>query len=150
MSLWRALRAADAERGSMLIEAVFLLVLVMLPLFYLVGTLGRLQAGAYAVSAAAREAGRTFVASADEASGEAAAATAAWLVMDAHGFTPDDGSVSLTCAADPCLAPDSTVRADATLQVDLPLVPDFMAGVVPTSVTLTSHHVSPVDAYREP
>ncbi|MCK0111439.1 pilus assembly protein [Ornithinimicrobium sp. F0845] len=133
----------------MLIEAVFLLVLVMLPLFYLVGTLGRLQAGAYAVSAAAREAGRTFVASPDEASGQAAATTAAWLVMDAHGFGSDDGGVALVCTADPCLTPGSTVRINATLQVALPLIPDFMSGVVPTSVTLTSSHVSPVEAYRE-
>ena len=150
MKCWRALRAADGERGSMLIEAVFLVVLVLLPLFYLVGTLGRLQAGAYAVSAAAREAGRTFTASSDEAAGEAAAVTAAWLVMDAHGFGPADGGVTLACAADPCLTPGSTVRADATLRVGLPLIPDFMTGVVPGPVTLTSSHVSPVDEYREP
>ena len=34
----------------MTVEVAFLLVLLVVPLFYLVGTLGRLQAGAYAVS----------------------------------------------------------------------------------------------------
>lgn len=150
MTGWQGLRAADAERGSMLVETVFLVVLVLLPLFYLVGTLGRLQAGAYAVSAAAREAGRTFVAGDDEDTGRAAAQTAAWLVMDSHGFGQEDGSVALTCASDPCLTPGSTVRTDATVQVSLPLIPDFLSGAVPTSVTLTSSHVSPVDDYREP
>lgn len=149
MKLWNALRTADAEGGSMLIEAVFLLVLLVLPLFYLVGTLGRLQAGAYAVSAAAREAGRTFVASPDEQAAQSAAQTAAYLVMDAHGFGPEDGQVLMACAADPCLTPGSTVAAEATLQVELPLIPDFMSGLVPTSITLTSSHVAPVDAFRE-
>lgn len=149
MSGWRALRA-EAERGSMLVETVFLVVLVMLPLFYLVGTLGRLQAGAYAVSAAAREAGRTFTASPDEGTGGEAATSAARLVMDAHGFSPEDGGVTLACAAEPCLSPGSTVRVDATLHVGLPLVPDFMTGVLATSVTLTASHVAPVDAFREP
>ena len=44
-----------------MVEFVFLAVLVMVPLFYLVMTLSRLQAGAYAASTAAREAGRAYV-----------------------------------------------------------------------------------------
>lgn len=46
------------DRGSALVEVVFLLVVLALPSIYLVSTVARLQAGAYAASAAAREAGR--------------------------------------------------------------------------------------------
>lgn len=144
------LRSTDLQRGSMLVETAFLLVLVVLPLFYLVGTLGRLQAGAYAVSAAARESGRTFVASVDDAAGHTAAGIAASLVMDAHGFGPGDGGVTVSCESSPCLTPGSTVRTDATVAVSLPLVPGFLDGAVPTSVTLSSSHVASVDQFREP
>ncbi|WP_228266409.1 pilus assembly protein [Ornithinimicrobium ciconiae] len=133
----------------MLVETAFLLVLVVLPLFYLVATLGRLQAGAYAVSAAAREGSRTFVASVDDATGHAAAEVAASLVLDAHGFSSADGGISLTCESSPCLTPGSTVQTHATVAVELPLVPDFLDGALPTSITLSSTHVSPVDEFRE-
>ncbi|USQ78844.1 pilus assembly protein [Ornithinimicrobium faecis] len=148
-TLLRHIGGTAPDRGSMLVETAFLLVLVMLPLLYLVGTLGRLQAGAYAVSAAAREAGRTFVTSDDDAEGHAAAHTSAMLVMQAHGFTTDEGGVAIACEQSPCLTPGSTVRSDATIDVALPLIPDFLSGALPTTVTLSSSHVSPVDEFRE-
>lgn len=147
--LLRRVGGVTPDRGSMLVETAFLLVLVMVPLLYLVGTLGRLQAGAYAASAAAREAGRTFVTSDDDAAAHAAAATAAFLVLDAHGFTTDQGGVMMVCEQHPCLTPGSTVRSDATVDVPLPLIPDFLSGVVPTTVTLSSSHLAPVDEFRE-
>lgn len=143
------LAQADRERGSALVETSFLLVLVMVPLFYLVGTVGRLQAGAYAVAAAAREGGRSFVASQDDAAGRAAALVASSLVFDSHGFSRDEGSVDVTCASDPCLTPGAQVQVDVTLQVGLPLIPDFARDVLPTSITLTSSHLAPVDEFRE-
>lgn len=141
-------RPAAAERGAMTVEVAFLLVLLVVPLFYLVGTLGRLQAGAYAVTAAAREAGRAFVTadSAGEAPGRAQAA--AGLVYTAHHFAAGEGSVSVSCSA-ACLEPGSTVGVDSSLSVPLPLVPDFMRAAVPTTITLTAHHDEPVDQFRE-
>lgn len=141
-------RCVAAERGSMTVEVAFLLVLLVVPLFYLVGTLGRLQAGAYAVTNAAREAGRTFVTAEDPGSAPVRAQVAAGLVLQAHGFGEGDGGVQLGCGGGACLEPGSTVTVDASVAVPLPLVPDFMRSVVPTTITLTSHHVEPVDAYR--
>ncbi len=132
----------------MLIEVTFLMVLILLPLFYLVGTIGRLQAGAYAASAAAREAGRAYVTAADEASGAGRGAAAAQLVFRAHGFLPGQGSVSLACAASPCLTPGSLIQIDATVEVPLPLIPSFMSGAVPTTVTMRGQHTEAVDAFR--
>lgn len=143
------LARSDRERGSALVETSFLLVLVMVPLFYLVGTVSRLQAGAYAVTAAAREGGRSFVASPDDAAGQAAAEVASSLIFGSHGFAPDEGGVAVSCATDPCLTPGAQVRVDATVHVVLPLVPDFARNVLPTSITLTSSHLAPVDEFRE-
>ncbi|WP_238154428.1 pilus assembly protein [Ornithinimicrobium sufpigmenti] len=133
----------------MTVEVAFLLVLLVVPLFYLVGTLGRLQAGAYAVTAAAREAGRTFATAEDLDSATARADAAANLALGAHGFAPEDAAVHLGCGAGTCLSPGSTVIVDAELAVPLPLVPDFMRSAVPTTITLTAQHVEPVDAFRE-
>ncbi len=131
----------------MTIEVAFLLVLLVVPLFYLVGTLGRVQAGAYAASAAAREAGRAFVTAEDVGSAQVRAHAAAGLVVDAHGFGPGDASIVLTCSGE-CLAPGGQVLVETTVRVPLPLVPDFMRGRVPSSVSLSSQHVSTVDAFR--
>lgn len=137
------------ERGSMLVEVVFLMVLLMVPLLYLVGTLGRLQAGAYAASASAREAGRAYVTSPQAGSAPARGAAAAALVFDSFGFEDGQGSVSIGCATDPCLAPGAQIQVQSTVVVAVPLIPDFMADVIPTSVTMTSSHTEAVDEFRE-
>ncbi len=141
-------RAWAPDRGSMTVEVAFLLVLLVVPLFYLVGTVGRVQAGAYAVTAGAREAGRSYVTadSVDEAAGRAEAA--AGLVAQAHGFAPGDLRLGLACGGPGCLEPGGAVVVDAVVEVPLPLVPDFMIGRVPSTVRLTARHTEPVDEFR--
>jgi hypothetical protein len=141
--------SSDIERGSMTVEVAFLLVLLVVPLFYLVATVGRAQAGAYAVTAAAREAGRTFVTAGDPESAQGRAWSAAALVFTAHGFGPEEGTVSVACADAACLAPGGRVVVEATIEVPLPLIPDFMRGSVPSSIGLSASHVESVDAFRE-
>lgn len=145
----RRLLTDHPERGSMTVEAAFLLVLLVVPLFYLVGTLARVQAGAYAASAAAREATRAFVTADSPESAGARAWSAAGLVFTSHGFTAAEGAVEVRCDDAACLEPGGRIIADAQVAVPLPLVPDFMEGVVPTSITLTATHVEIVDAFRE-
>jgi hypothetical protein len=140
---------ADSDRGSMLVEVVFLMVLLMVPLLYLVGTLGRLQAGAYAASAAAREAGRAYVTTPDDRWAPGRADSAAALVFDSFGFDQSEGAIVVGCSADPCLAPGDGVQVQSTVVVPVPLIPDFMSGAIPTSVTMTSTHSEPVDEFRE-
>lgn len=138
-----------SDRGSMLIEVTFLMVILMLPLFYLVGTVGRLQAGAYAASAAAREGGRAYVTARETETGPGRGAAAAALVFDAHGFDAGEGSVAVSCSASPCLAPGGSIVVTSTVHVKLPLIPTFLSGVLPTSVTMTSSHTEPVDEFKE-
>lgn len=136
------------DRGSALVEVVFLLVVLALPSIYLVSTVARLQAGAYAASAAAREAGRAFVTAPHEEAASGRAYAAAQLVFDAHGFSGGEGAVGIGCTTDPCLTPGSQVQVSVSVDVPLPLIPGFLDGVVPSTVQLSSSHLEPVDRFR--
>ena len=89
---------SPGEAGSAIVEFVFLAVLMMVPLFFLVMMLARLQSGAYAVSAASREAGRAFVTAQLAAEAPARAQSAAGLAFFA-GIVPMRIPVSATHVA---------------------------------------------------
>jgi hypothetical protein len=149
---WRAARALrrrlGRDEGTAVVEFVVLGVLVTIPIFYLVVTLARLHAGAYAVSLASREAGRTFVTAPSEASAPGRAQSAARIAFEDQGFG-GQGSVAVSCAASPCLTRDAQVRTRASLAVELPFIPDVVADAVPSSITLTATHVEAVDRYGD-
>lgn len=144
--LRRRLTGQDTEEGSAVIEFVVVGVLLTMPVFYLMIALARLQAGSYAVTAAAREAGRTFVTAPSTGSAASRAHVAARMAFEDQGFG-EQGGVRITCGQSPCLQRGGQVEAVADLAVQLPLVPDFLADVVPTSVHLSSRHVATVDRY---
>ena len=135
------------ERGSAVVEFVFLAVLMLVPLVYLVMVLARLQAGSYAASAAVREAGRAFVTAseADEAAPRAEAA--ARIAFEDQGFD-GTGRLAMACDGDPCLRPEGRITMEATVVVPLPLVPAFARDVVPLEVPVTASHVAVVDRFR--
>ncbi len=139
-------RAGDA--GTAVVEFVVVGVLLTMPVFYLMIALARLQAGAYAVTAAARESGRMFVTASTSGEAAARAQAAARMAYEDEGFGAA-GGVVLTCGQDPCLKRGGRVEAVADLSVRLPLVPDFLASVVPSSVHLSSRHVATVDRFKE-
>ena len=63
-------------------------------------------------------------------------------------FSFEDGAaVSVACDGSPCLRPEDMVTSTATIEVRLPLVPDFIASHVPASVTVSSTHVASVDRF---
>lgn len=142
----RRILREENERGSAVLEFLVVGVLLTVPVFYLVITLARLQAGAYAVSGAAREAGRMYVTGADDASGMQRAQAGAGLVFADHGLS---GQTAVSCDHTPCLTRGGHVTVNTAVDVELPLVPDFLGAVVPTSVRLTSTHVEAVGKYRE-
>lgn len=141
----RGALATGSERGSAVVEFVFLGVLLGVPLFYLVLTLARVQAGAYAVTAAAREGGRAFVTAPSAASADARASAAAGIAFADQGF--DDGRITVGCDRSPCLTPEGHVRVVAHVSVPLPLVPDALAHAVPASVPLSATHVEAVGRF---
>lgn len=135
------------ERGSAIVEFVALAVLMMIPLVYLVLMLARLEAGAFAVTQAAREAGRAFVTADSDGEAYSRAAAAATISFQDFRFGPES-TLSVQCTGSPCLSAGSAVVTTATVQVPLPLVPAFVRDVVPLSVPVTSSHRSTVDEFR--
>ena len=135
------------ERGSAVVEFVVLAVLMLIPLIYLVMMMARLQAGSFAVSQAAREAGRAYVtADSGQAAPDRAQAAARIAFLD-HSFE-GNGRLTVTCDGSPCLRPDGRIETTATVRVPLPLIPAFVREVVPMSVPVSASHVSTVDRFR--
>ena len=143
----RRLGVRTDDSGNAIVEFVFLAILLMVPLVYVLITVFRVQAGAYAASSAAREAGRVFVTAGSVDVGEERAYAAGRIVMRDSGLTLDPDDVRITCSSDSCLAPGSTVTVVVTHQVELPMVPRIL-GRAPGSVRVSSEHVEVVDRYR--
>ena len=151
MTAWWTERRArlTGEDGSSVIEFLGLSLVLLIPLVYLVLTLGRLEAAMFASEGAAREAARTYVAadSADEGAERAAAAVG--IALRDQGFDDDPATaLLLTCSAVPCLAPGSAVSARIEVRVPLPFVPSFVRDVIPLEVPVSAERVAPVDTYR--
>ena len=137
---------AGAQAGSAVVEFVFLAVLMLVPMFYLVMVLARLQAGAYAVSAASREAGRAYVTATVSDQATARAHSAAGLAFADQGFE-SEGSIEIGCDGTPCLRPEGRVQTTATLWVPMPLVPAFFAAIVPLQIPISATHIATVDRF---
>jgi Flp pilus assembly protein TadG len=135
------------ERGSAVVEFVVLAVLLLVPLVYLVMMMARVQAGSYAVSQAAREAGRAYVTADVGAQSVGRARAAARIAFLDHSFE-DSGRLTIACDGTPCLRPDGRVETTATVMVPLPLVPSFVRDVIPLSVAVSASHLSTVDGFR--
>ena len=141
-------QGSGAEGGSAIVEFVFLAVLLMVPLFYLVMVLARLQAGAYAVSAASREAGRAYVTAPAQDAALARARSAAGLAFADQGFEAHEGSLEpISCTLSPCLSPSGRITITATVMVQMPLVPGFFSAIVATQVPVSATHVETVDRF---
>ena len=135
-----------AQAGSAIVEFVFLAVLMLVPLFYLVMVLARLQAGAYAVSAASREAGRAYVTASVAGQAPVRARSAAGLAFADQGFG-SEGRIEIGCDGTPCLRPEGRVQVKATLWVPMPLVPAFFAAIVPLQIPVSATHLATVDRF---
>lgn len=136
------------DEGSAIIEFCFLAVLMLVPVVYLVVTLGRLQAGAFAAQGAAREAARAFVTAGDESSGRDRADLAAAVAMADQGFRdPRQLTLTITCSPAACLAPGTRVLVSARLAVGLPAVPRLVSRVVPARLAVSAQQVSTVGRF---
>lgn len=137
------------ERGNAVVEFLGVALVLLLPLLYLVLTVGRVQAGTFAVEGAAREAARAFVTAPSTADAGRRAGAAVAIALDDQGFDATDpaDALSVGCSTAPCLQPGGEVAAHVRLDVPLPLVPAFVRDVVPLSVPVESRYVAAVDEY---
>lgn len=141
-------RLPSGDEGNAIVEFVFLAVLLLVPLVYLLLTVFRVQAAAYAVSSAAREAGRVFTTTTSSDGAPDRAFLAAAMVMRDSGLDLAPRQLHIQCAGNPCLTPGATVDVSIAYQVALPLVPRVFRGSAPATVRVTSDHVEVVDRFR--
>ena len=123
------------ERGSALVEFVFVALVVFVPLVYLVAGFSAVQRGVFASTEAAREAGRAIGTAPDVATGEARAVRAAQLAVEDQSVDTADVRVAYAPAGAGCdgaagytptLAPGEVFDVCVTVTVRVPLLPDFV------------------------
>jgi hypothetical protein len=138
------------ERGSAIVEFVWLAILLLVPLLYIVLAVFDTQRAAYAASAAARSASRAFVTAPDQATAYARAEAAARLAFGDQGIEAADFTLTVTCRPDPwhCLTPGSVVSAEVRSAADLPLMPSVLGGNTPR-IAVAAVHRSPYGTFRE-
>lgn len=145
------LRTVGADdSGSALLEFLTLGVLLLVPVVYLVLCLGRLQAAAFAVEGASREAARVLASAPEE--DEAARrvdAVVAMALRDQGLAGADDPAPQLRveCSDQPCTAPETQVRVTVEVDVVLPGVPAFVDAAIPARVTVRATGQSVVERF---
>lgn len=146
---WLRLPGAD-DAGSALLEFLTLGVLLLVPVVYLVLCLGRLQAAAFAVEGASREAARVLAAAPDEDEGAREVDAVVAMALRDQGLAGEDDpapEVTVECSERPCTAPETQVRVTVEVAVVLPGVPAFVDAVVPTRVPVRATGESVVERF---
>lgn len=133
-------RLSTDESGSASLEFITAGMLLLLPLVYLVLTMASIQAGAFAVEGAARQAARVYVQSASVGEANAAAGRAIEFALADYGLDASAVSVSVGCRPNPanCLTRRGFVTIQVSTSVSLPLVPPILDLKVPLSIPVQS------------
>jgi hypothetical protein len=143
-------RAGAGERGSAVVEFLGISLLLLVPIVYLIITLGRIEAASFAAEGAARDAGRLITGAETMEEGLALAALAVELAFADQGITVDGGeALTVTCAEDPCLTPGAYIHLRVDTTVRLPGTPSFMVDALPMEVAIEAEAMTAVDTYRE-
>lgn len=142
--------AGEPERGSAMVEFLGVALILLIPLVYLVVTLGLVQAAAFAAEGAAKDAVRAMVTAESSAAGAARAESAVGIALTDQGFDGESGALSLECSTSPCLMPGGAVSAIVRVEVPLPLLPDAVRGWVPLSVPVEATRTGTTDRYAAP
>ncbi|WP_448642799.1 hypothetical protein [Geodermatophilus sp. URMC 63] len=148
---WLRARLGGGERGSALVEFVFVALVVFVPLVYVVAGFSAVQRGVFASTAAAREAGRALATAPDVATGLARAQRAAQLAVEDQSveatdvrvvYAPAGAGCDAAGAYAPSLLPGEEFSVCATVTVRIPLLPEFV-----DANTATGQFVVETDRY---
>lgn len=144
-------RLRTEEDGGAIVEFLGVSLVLLLPLVYLVLTLGQVQAAAFAAEAAARESGRVLSQGHDLPTSLNRAHHAVRLAFEDHGIVVDPAAaLSVDCEHDPCLTPGGQLHIEVTAVVGLPLVPSFLGDTLPLEVPVQAAHLAVVPEFRSP
>ena len=144
----RRLRAD--ERGSALVEFSWLAILLLVPVVWLVLSVFEVQRGAFAVSGAARAAGRAYALADSDATGDAHARRAARQAFTDQGLGAAPLTLAVTCTPYPrsCHAGTSVVTVRVATRVRLPWLPSSF-GLGEPVFALDASHTVPIGQFRE-
>jgi Flp pilus assembly protein TadG len=123
------------ERGSALVEFVFIALVVFVPLIYIVAGFSAVQRGVFASTAAAREAGRAIGTAPDPVTGQERALRAAQLAVEDQSVNATDVRVTYVAGGSDCetgagysptLTPGEEFSVCVTVTVRSPFLPEFI------------------------
>lgn len=140
-------RSPRGDDGNALVEFTYLAVLLMVPLVYVLLTVFQVQRAAFAVTEAARQAGRAYATADSTTAGLARAQAAATLAMRDQGLEPG-APPEITSTGG--VAPDAKVTTTVLHRVSLPLFGGLFAGTVPPNIPVRATHVEVVDRFKDP
>lgn len=142
-------RARGEERGTALVELGWLGVVLLVPMLWIVVSVFEVQRGAFAVSTAARAAGRAYALAPDDAVGRARAEAAARRALADQGVGDAPLRVRITCTPRPaeCHSGASVVTVRIRSAVALPLMPDVLGGGA-ASFALEATHSVPIGQFQ--
>ena len=138
------------ERGSGLVEVVWLGLLLMLPLLWIVLSVFEVQRGSFGTSAAARAAARAYALAPDDRTGERRAEAVARQALADQGLHDVPVRVRVTCSPYPrnCHAGTSIITVRVDTSVTLPLLPNVFGVGAPT-FALDAEETVPIGRYLE-
>ncbi|HWJ65587.1 MAG TPA: hypothetical protein VNT31_02830 [Nocardioides sp.] len=138
------------QRGSGLVEIVWMSIILLLPLLWIVLSVFEVQRGSFGVSGAARAAARAYALAPNDLVGEQRAAAVARQALADQGLRDVPVSVSVTCTPYPrnCHSGTSVIRVRIDTAVTLPLLPDVLGSGSPT-FRLSADHSVPIGRYQE-
>ena len=138
------------EEGSALVELTWLGILLLIPMLWIIISVFEVQRGAFAVSGAARAAGRAYALAPTDAEGHQRAEAAARQALADQGVEGAPLEVRITCTPYPrnCHSGTSVITVIVPSRVDLPLLPTFLGGNAP-SFALDATHSVPIGQFQE-
>jgi Flp pilus assembly protein TadG len=142
-------RARSSDDGSASLEFITVGMILLVPLVYLILTLSQLQAGAFAVEGAARQAARVFVQSPSTGDAKASAKRAVQFALADYGIDPSSATIDIACkpVSHDCLTRQGFVTVTVSARVPLPLVPPILDLTVPLSIELNASATQQVSRF---
>nr|WP_241249039.1 hypothetical protein [Agrococcus sp. KRD186] len=145
----RGVRRLADDSGSASLEFLTVGVLLLVPLVYLVLTLGQIQHAVLGLEGGARHAARTIAQADSHEAGLVAADRALRVAMADAGLAAEQVDVTISCAPDPgaCDTPRGTVTVQLGATVPLPFAPPVLQLDVGLGVPVSAQAMQPVSAF---
>ena len=117
----------DPERGSAALEFILVGLLLLVPLIYLIVSLGLIQGQSLGAEAAARHVARAVSTASDAADARVRADAVLAAVSEEYGLDDVDLSIDCTPAGAICPRAGATLHVSVRTSVALPLVPPVLS-----------------------